>query len=788
MKTCCSSPPPKTAPPPRPAEAQHAQPPTAIAPVIALAGNPNVGKSTLFNALTGARQHVGNWPGKTVERKEGIARIHDRDLTIVDLPGTYSLNAYSSEEIITRDFLVNEHPSLVIAVVDAANLERNLYLVVQVLELGVPLLLALNMADAAHKRGLRFDLPTLSERLGGVPVVETVGSRNQGVDALRERIHECLSRPAAPPQVAIDYGQPLEREIAALEKRIAADPILSRQFRPRWLALKLLENDEDLRARLESAGYQELIAAADQAAARVAEQSGEDPETLITDRRYTFIADVLRGVVQRTHDNGETLSDKIDRVAAHPFWGVPIFALAMWVVFQFTARVSAPFVDWIAAVLEGPLSDWTLALLDVLRLGHSWVASLLVEGVIAGVGGVVAFVPVLASLYLAMAILEDTGYMARSALVMDGVMRKIGLHGKSFLPLVVGFGCTVPAVYATRTLENETDRKLTGFLTPFISCGARLPVYVVFSAAFFGAHAGSFIFALYVLGIAVALGTGWLLKHTVYRHVPPQPLVLEMPPYRLPNWPNIARQVWTRTKSFLHNASTIILMSSVVIWLLLALPSRPGVGRVADVPPHDSVFGVVSRALAPLFKPAGFGAWEASGSLMTGFVAKEVVISTMSQLYVDEPSTDQAPLEAERPDLLADLGEIARSFGQATLLTFQEAVNIAPRTLSLLPGVHLPELNAFTPSEAEEADNTRTLELALQREFTQSAGSPARGELAAAAFNVFVLLYVPCTATVAAMRQEFGTRWTLTQMAYALGVAWLFAVLAYQGGLLLGVA
>ncbi len=759
----------------------------AAPPVIALAGNPNVGKSTLFNALTGARQHVGNWPGKTVERKEGVARIHDRDLLIVDLPGTYSLNAYSSEEIITRDFLINEHPRLVIAVVDAANLERNLYLVVQMLELGVPLLLALNMVDAARKRGLRFDLPTLSARLGGVPVVETVGSRNQGLDELREQIHARINRPTAPPQVDIDYGAEVEREIAALQTRIAADPILSRQFRPRWLAIKLLENDEDLRARLEGAGYHDLIVAADQAAARIAEQTGEDAETLITDRRYGFIADVLRGVVKRPQGNGETLSDKIDRAAAHPFWGVPIFALAMWIVFQFTARVSAPFVDWIAAVLEGPLSNWTLALLETVHLGDSWLASLLVDGVIAGVGGVVAFVPVLTSLYLAMAILEDTGYMARSALVMDGVMRKIGLHGKSFLPLVVGFGCTVPAVYATRTLEDEADRKLTGFIVPFISCGARLPVYVLFSAVFFGAHAGSFIFALYVLGIAVALGTGWLLKHTVYRHVPPQPLVLEMPPYRLPNWHNIARQVWTRTQSFLHNASTIILMSSMVIWLLLALPSRPGVGKISDVPPHDSVFGVVSRALAPLFKPAGFGAWEATGSLMTGFVAKEVVISTMSQLYVDEPEANAPAPHPNTPDLLADLDEIARSFGQATLLTFQEAVNIAPRTLSLFPGVHLPELDAFTPSEAD-GDDTRILEETLQREFARTAGSPARGKLAAAAFNVFVLLYVPCTATVAAMRQEFGTRWTLMQMAYALMVAWLTAILVYQGGLLLGVA
>ena len=751
--------------------------------VIALAGNPNVGKSTLFNALTGARQHVGNWPGKTVEKVEGVVTIGDRQYTVVDLPGTYSLNAYSSEEIIARDFITNEHPGAVIAVVDAANLERTLYLAVQIMELGVPVVLALNMADTAQRRGIRVNITLLAEQLHGLPVIETVGSRGVGLDALRQAIvaqtngaPRLLDRP-------VDYGQPLEAEIAALQAQIEADPILSRQFRPRWLAIKLLENDEDLHARLEGAGYLTLIAAAHAAMERIATQTGEDAETLITDRRYQVIAEWLRGAVARPRSGVETRSDRADRIVAHPIWGVPIFLLLMWVVFQFTANVSAPLLDWIDAAISGPITRWVEALLDAAGLAQTWFGALVINGVIAGVGGVLVFVPVLVFLYLAVAILEDSGYMARSALVMDRVMRAIGLHGKSFLPLVVGFGCNVPAIYATRTLEDEDDRKLTAFITTFISCGARLPVYVVFGAAFFGAKAGSLIFGLYLLGIAVALLTGLALKRTVYRHKPPQPFVLELPPYRVPVLRNVWRQVWQRTAQFLRTATTIILAASIVIWFMLALPVR-GEGRFNNVRTEDSLFGALSRRIAPIFRPAGFASWETAGSLITGFVAKEAVISTMSQIYVEQtvPSADEETPPS--PDFLSDVQALTRSLGEALLLTVQETVNIIPRTVNLLPGVQMSLADWLDRGGGGE-ENT-ALERALSASFTRTAGSAERGKLAAVAFNVFVLLYVPCTATVAAMRHEFGGRWVLYQITYALLVAWLAAVIVYQGGLLLG--
>ena len=488
----------------------------------------------------------------------------------------------------------------------------------------------------------------------------------------------------------------------------------------------------------------------------------------------------------RLDGDAETRSDRADRVITHPIWGVPIFLLLMWIVFQFTAYVSAPFLDWIDGLVGGPLTRWALAALDAARLGDTWLAALVVDGAIAGVGGVLVFVPVLFFLYVAVAVLEDSGYMARSAFVMDRVMRGIGLHGKSFLPLIVGFGCTVPAIYATRTLEDEDDRKLTAFITPFMSCGARLPVYVIFGAAFFGAKAGNLIFGLYLLGVAIALLTGLVMKRTVYRHKPPQPFVLEMPPYRLPNPHNVLRQVRERTAAFVRNAATIILAASIIIWFLLALPVR-GQATFNDVPTGDSLFGSVSRALAPVFAPAGFGSWEAAGSLITGFVAKEAVVSTMSQIYVEEAaggdvSTDD---DADTPGFADDLREIARSFGEAAILTVQETANIVPRTANLLPLVDVG-LGDWL-DRGEDAQELTSLQSALTASFARTAGSAERGRLAAVAFNVFVLLYVPCMATVAAMRHEFGGRWVFYQVIYTLFVAWLAATLVFQGGLLLGI-
>lgn len=737
---------------------------------IALAGNPNVGKSTLFNALTGARQHVGNWPGKTVEKKEGRFSIEGREMIIVDLPGTYSLAAYSIEEIITRDFLLHEHPGAVVAVVDASNLERNLYLVTQLLELDTQVIIALNMADMARSRGMTIDTEKLGRNLSGIPVIETVGRQGIGINELKSAIaRAALRQPTR--SFRLDYGEVLEAEIAALQAQIEADPELGARYNPRWLAIKLLENDETALNVLEP--HAALLTNARAAIDRVTEALDEDPETLITDLRYQFIVDVVADAVTRPKQPVITRSEQVDRIITHRLWGVPIFLLLMWIVFQFTANVSTPYLDWMDAVITGPFTSWVTQILAAIGMGDSWLHSLLVDGVIAGVGGVLVFVPVLTVLYLAIAILEDSGYMARAAFVMDRVMQTVGLHGKSFLPMLIGFGCTVPAIYATRALENERDRKLTAFLSTFMSCGARLPVYVVIGTVFFGTQAGSLIFAMYVLGIGVALLTGLVLKRTVYRNQPPQPFVMELPPYRWPSPKTVFMQMAERTMGFVRNATTVILACSAIVWVILALPANLDLSRFNQVEAQDSMFGTLSQTIAPVFTPAGFGNWQSAGSLITGFVAKEVVVGTMSQVFVRDVVTEDEA--APSTTLVEDLSGIVTGFGEAAVLTVQEIINIIPRTLNVIPVFQVPQVDFL--NIAEEEEDLTALGVALQGAFTP---------LAAAAFSAFVLLYVPCMASVAAMRHEFGKRWTLYQIVYTLAVAWSVSVLIYQVGGLLG--
>jgi len=412
-----------------------------------------------------------------------------------------------------------------------------------------------------------------------------------------------------------------------------------------------------------------------------------------------------------------------------------------------------------------------------LGLGGTWIADLITDGIIAGVGGVLVFVPVLVFLYIALGLLEDSGYMTRAAFVMDRVMRWMGLHGKSFLPMIIGFGCTVPAIYATRSLENEKDRKVTGFLTTFMSCGARLPVYILFGAAFFGASSVNLVFAMYLLGIGVALAVGIGFKHTVYKGKQPAPFVMELPPYRIPHPRDVWRQTWERTKGFIQNAGTVILAVSVVLWLLMAIPAHAGAGSFNEVAPQDSVFGAVSSTVAPVFQPAGFGSWQATGSLVGGFLAKEIIVSSMNQIYM---GSDRADAPDETAVSGGDLLDAAAGFGEAGLLTLQEIANIAPRTVNLLPGVDLPLFNFLGVNEVEE--DSSSLQNALVSSFAVSAGSPAAASVAAVAFTVFVLLYVPCMAAVSAMRHEFGNRWMLAQIAFTLGLAWLAAVLVFQVG------
>ncbi|MCI0712040.1 MAG: ferrous iron transport protein B [Chloroflexi bacterium] len=731
---------------------------------IALAGNPNAGKSTIFNALTGSHQHVGNWPGKTVEKKEGKLTAGGKDIAIVDLPGTYSLTAFSMEELIARDFLIDSHPDAVIAVVDATNLERNLYLVIQLIETGLPVIIALNMSDIASQRGIQIDPDQLSKKLFNMPVIPTVGYRQHGLDKLRRAIEPVISTRTTS-KIITHFDPVIETEIQSLQAFIDNDVELA-GYSSRWLAIKLLENDETIFERVRH--NTPMVEAARYAIHTITETTGDEPDTWIADGRYGFIESIAKDVIRRPVDSQISVSDRLDRILTHRIWGVPIFLFFMWLVFQFTANVSAPYLDWIDGVVSGPFTNWSFSLMTLLGLSGSWIEALLVDGIIAGVGGVLVFVPVLFSLYFAIAIMEDSGYMARAAFVMDRFMSALGLHGKSFLPLLVGFGCTVPAIYATRTLDNHTDRKITAFLATFMSCGARLPVYMIFGAAFFGSASGNLVFAMYLTGIGVAILTSLVMTRLIYRDKPVPPFVMELPPYRVPNARTVAITVRERSMAFIRKAGTIILIASIIIWLLMAIPLTGG--GFNDVEPEQSAFGTLSKVSAPVFAPAGFGDWESTGALVTGFVAKEVIISTLTQTYVGaEQST-----EPTGTNVVDNTVEIGRSLGEATVLTLQAVVNIVPRTVNLIPGVSIPEA-ALVSVDASGSDDAR-LETALSRNFTP---------LSALAFNVFILLYVPCMSATAAMRHEFGAGWMWKQVAYTFAVAWLSAVLVFQiGGLL----
>jgi len=563
---------------------------------------------------------------------------------------------------------------------------------------------------------------------------------------------------------SIDYGREVEEEIARLQAVISSHPEITDQFPARWLAIKLLEADSDIQARLMiSPEGREVLAAAKQSAEHLAEIYGDDVDIIIGDHRYGWINGLVKEAVRRTREDQFTTSDKIDKIVTSRLWGIPIFLAAMWVVFKLTADVSGPFLDWIDGVIGGPITNWVTAILAALGLSGSWVESLFVDGILAGVGGVLVFVPVMMFLYLALAILEDSGYMARAAFVMDRLMHSLGLHGKSFLPMLVGFGCTVPAFYATRTLENEKDRILTGLLVPFMSCGARLPVYILFAAVFFPESAGTVVLSLYMLGIVTAVILGIVMKNTVFKGKEESTFVMELPPYRIPTLRGIWFHMWERTSAFVRKAWTLILATSVILWILMAIPVGGG-GRFAEIDVGDSAFATVNRVVAPALSPLGFGSWEASSALVTGFVAKEVVVSTLCQVY----DIEEAPEAAEGSTFFEDIGEIFTSFITAAVDTV--------KSLPLVVGINVFE---------EEAEEEPTgLMKAVQTSFEDS--SNGHGALAGLAFMIFVLIYTPCMVAVAAERQELGMKWTWRSIIGQLLLAWLMAFVVFQGGILLG--
>ncbi len=664
---------------------------------VALAGNPNSGKTSIFNALTGSKQCVGNWPGVTVERKEGRFRYQGHEVRIVDLPGTYALDAYTLDERVAREYLVNEKPDAVIAVVDASNLERNLYLVAQLIELGARVVVALNMVDVARSRGIDIDTVKLAKVLG-VKVVPTVASKCVGIEQLQRVVHDIYVDPP-PPGLRVSYGEDIESALEQLVEAITRSRP-DRADGARWWALKLLEGDPGAVAELVAgdAGA-DIGRLLEDLRIRLEKHIGIDAETAVVEHRYGFLNGVVKECSRRRPGVSGRLaiSDSIDRVVTNRWLGIPIFLLLMWGTFQLVFTVGAPLADLIDGFF-GWLAEAVGAGLVALQ-SPGWLISLLTEGLIGGVGSVLVFVPNIVILFLVISLLEESGYMARAAFVMDRFMHLLGLHGKSFIPMIIGFGCNVPAIMATRTLESRKDRILTILVNPLMSCSARLPVYILFAGVFFTRHQGLVVFSLYLLGIVLAVLVARLFKRFFFKQES-APLIMELPPYHLPTVRSVLTHMWERAWLFVHKAGTVIAAASVLIWLLASLPW--GVEYASEA----SIIGRLGGVFAPLLRPAGFGYWWAAVSLAAGIVAKEIVVSTMGAIHGAGPG---------------GLAEVLR--------------------------------RSFTP-------------------------------VSAYAFMVMSLVYIPCIATIAAIKRETNWRWTGLAVGYTLVLGWVLAVLVNQlGGL-----
>jgi ferrous iron transport protein B len=715
---------------------------------IALAGNPNCGKTTIFNNLTGARQKVGNWPGVTIEKKEGLLKYGQFALRVVDLPGTYSLTPFSLEEITTRDFIIREDPDIVINIIDASNLERSLFLALQVMELGRPVLFVLNMADMAEARGIRINEKKLAALLD-VPVVFTVGNKNKGMDRLiEEAIQECQAFENGKEPRVIRYGNETEACINQLENLILETNALTKNSLVRWHAIKLLEGDvvekQQILERFPKKGPH-LVEVAEDCRKRIFDLFQDDFEIVLTEDRYGVIAGILRETVTNTAKKRIDMSRNIDLVLTDRFLGIPVFIFFIWVMFQTTFSLGAYPMAWIESGVTG-LTIW----LDHL-LPATLFKSMLLDGVVAGIGSVIVFLPNILILFFFIALFEDTGYMARAAFLMDRVMHTAGLHGKSFIPMLMGFGCNVPAIMAARTLEQQKDRILTILMTPFMSCSARLPVYIVLAGSFFAHRAGTVIFALYAAGIVIAILSGRLLR-TLFFKGEDAPFVMELPPYRMPMLKSLLIHMWDRSKMFLRKMGGVILVGSIIIWVLSTFPRNITYSQdyealqaqvqarftqeIMEADPDQqamlhqklagelkkintkkeqervskSYIGQLGHFLEPLFAPIGIG-WQAGVALVTGFVAKEVVVSTMGVLY-----------------------GVGETEGKALTTALKQSGMTAQSALSMM---------------------------------------------------VFVLLYVPCFATVVTIYRETSLKWACFNVIYTTLVAWTLSFLVYQTGMLL---
>jgi ferrous iron transport protein B len=716
---------------------------------IALAGNPNCGKTTLFNALTGSQQRVGNWPGVTVERLEGKCSCKETDIRVVDLPGIYSFSAYSVDEKVSREYILKEKPDVVVNILDATNLERNLYLTTQLLEMRVPMVVALNMMDMAKQRKIQIELDHLERHLG-CPVIPLVASRREGIDPLKEAVLSVARTHAVSP-TKVEYDSEVEPHLAELQK-LASDAARTARVDARWLAIKLLEGDV-LAEEITQGAFAETVK---KAAEKVHHHVGDDMDVVIADGRYGFIHGLAKDVVRRTSQVRRTVSDAIDRVVLNRILGIPIFLVVMYFVFLLTTNVGGNFIDFFDILFGTVFVDGFGALLATLHTPQLLI-TLLAGGVGGGIQTVATFIPPIFFIFFCLSLLEDSGYMARAAFVMDRLLRAIGLPGKAFLPMLVGFGCNVPGIMAARTLENERDRTMTILMNPLMSCGARLPVYILFAAAFFPHSGGALIFGIYLFGILLSVLTGLVLRKTVLKGEAAT-FVMELPPYHIPTLNGVLLHTWSKLKGFILRAGKLIVLVVMVLSLLNSIGTD---GSFGNENTEHSVLSAVSKSITPAFHPMGITDenWPATVGLFTGLFAKEAVVGTLDALYA-QLGAAEAGETGDEEESFSFWGGISEAFTSipAAFEGFGASV-IDPLGLS----------SANHPEDAEASAGTLG---ALQRYF----GS----RVAAVAYLLFILIYAPCVAAIAAIYRETSWKWALFAVGYLTGLAWSTATLFYQ--------
>lgn len=711
---------------------------------VALVGNPNCGKTTLFNAASGSHERVGNYSGVTVDAKTAKYKQGGYTFNLVDLPGTYSITEYSPEELYVRSHIIEKMPDIVINVLDASNLERNLFLTTQLIDMNIKVVIALNMYDELKKKGAKFDYESLGKMIG-IPIIPTVASKGKGVEKLFSKLIEVYEdRDPVVRHVHINYGSLIERSIREIQDEVWKNPSITDKISSRFIAVKLLEHDKPTRELLKKApNYEEVKAVTKKNIKLLEAEYGESSETILTDAKYGFIAGALRETYRESKKPKRVIRE-IDDLLTHRFWGFPIFLFFMWLMFQSTFTLGSYPMEWIDAGV-GMLSNWVSGVMT-----DGPLKDLLVDGVIGGVGGVIIFLPNILILFFFISLMEDTGYMSRASFIMDKLMHKIGLHGKSFIPLIMGFGCNVPAIMATRTLENRKDRILTMIITPFMSCSARLPVYVLLISAIFPKNQGIVLFSIYFTGIVLAIVTALIMKKIAFAKKT-VPFVMELPPYRIPTLRNTAMHMWHKGQQYLKKMGNVILIASVLIWALGYFPRNvdfsvdyegernlvkqnsmlnetektvklKSINLAQEAERQEkSYIGRMGHAIEPVISPLGYD-WKMGVSLLTGLAAKEIVISTMAVLY----QADGDPNE---------------------------------------------DTETLKHKIIEQQHNTGTLK--GQRVFTP---------LVSIGFMLFILIYFPCVAVIAAIKKEANWGWAIFTMVYTTALAWLVAFLVYQVG------